>query len=158
MGDEHPLVRTLDQAFDARSWHGTNLRGAVRGLSAVEASWRPSPDRHSIWDLVLHCAYWKYVVHRRLVGGKRGGFPRAGSDFPAPAGEDEAAWREDVELLTATHRSLRDAVVALREDELAEFRGGRSDDVFALISGAAAHDLYHAGQIQLLKRMGAQRR
>ena len=51
----------LDEAFDRRSWHGTNLRGSIRGLPRSTAAWRPAPDRHNIWELVVHAAYWKYA-------------------------------------------------------------------------------------------------
>ncbi len=75
------LVHLLDEAFDRKAWHGPNLWGSVRGLSAEEAAWRPSPGRHSIQELALHCAYWKYAVRRKLTGEKRGSFPLKGSNF-----------------------------------------------------------------------------
>src|ERR1700733_13997187 len=61
------LIDFLDEAFDKKSWHGPNLRGSIRGLSAKEAAWRPGQDRHNIWELTLHAAYWKYIVRRRLT-------------------------------------------------------------------------------------------
>ena len=89
------LLTTMDQAYDRKSWHGTNLRGSLRGITAEQASWRPAADRHNIWELTLHCAYWKYVVRRRLRGEKRGGFPRKGSDwFPRPGEEKLQAWTD----------------------------------------------------------------
>ncbi len=72
----HPLValllRVMDQAYDQKSWHGTTLRGSLRGLTAEEALWRPGPNRHNIWELTLHAAYWKYIVRRRLAGDSVG--------------------------------------------------------------------------------------
>ncbi len=61
------LLDLLDEAFDKKSWHGPNLRGSIRGVTAQQAAWRPGPDRHNIWELTLHAAYWKYVVRRRLT-------------------------------------------------------------------------------------------
>lgn len=58
------LLALLDEAYDHRSWHGTNLRGALRGLPSAVAAWRPEPMRHNIWELVVHAAYWKYAVRR----------------------------------------------------------------------------------------------
>ena len=78
------LVRMIDQAFDAKGWHGTTLAGAIRGLDVDHALWRPNEQRHNIWELVLHTAYWKYVVRRRLTGERgRGGFARTPSNWPA---------------------------------------------------------------------------
>jgi len=147
------LLDTVDQAFDRRSWHGTNLRGSIRGVSVAEALWRPAAGRHNVWEIVLHAAYWKYAVHRRLTGaGKRGSFPRGPSNWPAlPERPDRTAWRADVALLEATHARLREAVAAQAAAALGRRRGAwRTLDV---ITGIAAHDLYHAGQIQLLKRL-----
>jgi len=150
------IVRLIDQAFDRRSWHGTNLRGATRGLSAADAAWRPGPRRHNVWEIVVHAAYWKYTVRRRLLAERRGSFALKGSNwFPRPAagGGTEAGWKEDVALLVSTHRSLRDAVASLDPRVLHRPAAGGRTPVVDLLTGIAAHDLYHAGQIQLLKRL-----
>ena len=151
------LLAIIDQAYDHRSWHGTNLRGSIRGVKVDLASRRPAPGRHNIWELVVHAAYWKYASWRRLTCGKRGSFPYKGSNwFVRPAGEDnatESAWRTDVALLDTIHKSLRAAVVDLSAADLARKpRGGEITRAF-LLTGMAAHDLYHAGQIQLLKKV-----
>jgi hypothetical protein len=149
------LVDALDEAFDRRSWHGTNLRGSIRGSSAEVAARRPSDGRHNIWEIVVHAAYWKYVVRRRLTGETRGSFPLTGSNWWVRpiAGGDDAEWRKDVALLVAQHRALLAAVARVPPTQLSRRAKGSQFTVAALIRGAAAHDLYHAGQIQLLKRL-----
>lgn len=150
------LLRLLDEAYDHKAWHGPNLRGSIRGLDAQRAAWRPGPGRHSIWELVVHAAYWKYAVRRRLTGEKRGAFALAGSNwFPRAAEPAERAWRRDLALLASEHRRLRAAVALLRDADLAARTAGSQVSRGTLVSGAAAHDVYHAGQIQLLKRLAA---
>ena len=147
------LLAVLDRAYDRRSWHGPNLRGALRGVTLAEAAWRPAPGRHNVWEVLVHAAYWKYVVRRRLLGEKRGSFPLAGSDwFARPEAATAAAWRSDLELLAGTHRALRAAVAGLKPRALRRAAGGGTSPL-DLVAGAAAHDVYHAGQIQLLKRL-----
>ena len=148
------LLRILDQAFDRRGWHGTTLAGSVRGLLADDASWRPGPRRHSVWELVLHAAYWKYVTRRRLTGAARGAFPRSPSNWPRlPRVPSEAAWEADVALLAEQHRLLREAVAAFPAVRLARKPHGATWTFAEQIAGVAAHDIYHAGQIQLLKKL-----
>jgi uncharacterized damage-inducible protein DinB len=148
------LVGQIDQAFDRKSWHGPNLRGSIRGLDAATAAWRPAKDRHCIWEIVVHAAYWKYAVRRRLLGEKRGSFPQKGSNwFTRPLTLSEEAWREDVRLLEECHRTLRRAVDALSPSELDRKPSGSKVSNLDLIRGIAAHDVYHAGQIQVLKRL-----
>jgi len=150
-------VAMVDEAFDHRSWHGTTLRGALRRVDAAAAAWRPAAGRHDIWEGGVHCAYWKYVVRRRLTGEPRGGFPMAGSDwFPSPRPLTEAAWREAVALLGAQHRQLRSAILSTDAADLESDAGGGTTRA-ALVRGIAAHDLYHAGQIQLIKRLASRR-
>lgn len=154
------LLRMLDEAFVRKSWHGTNLRGSIRGLSVREVSWRPHPQRHNIWEIVVHAAYWKYTVRRRLLDEKRGGFPLKGSNWftrPVAGADGEEQWRADVALLTSTHVSLRAAVAKLTLPDLSKAADGGTTRVLSLVTGIAAHDLYHAGQIQLLKRLYADR-
>jgi len=148
------LLDALDEAYDRRSWHGTNLRGSIRGLSRAVAAWRPAPDRHNIWELVVHAAYWKYTVRRWLTGEKRGSFALEGSNWwVRPLEDTDAAWKRDVALLASEHRVLRAAVAAFPSGKLANKAGQSPFTYAALIRGAGAHDLYHAGQIQLLKRL-----
>jgi hypothetical protein len=156
--EAHPeitlLLRALDQAYDQKSWHGPNLRGSLRGRSAEQAAWRPRPERHCIADHVLHAAYWKYVVRRRLRGDKRGSFARKGSNwFPLPTPWTEAEWRRYLDLLQAEHQELRAAVAGLAPELLRHTPAGSKVSPLDLIQGIAAHDLYHTGQIQLLKRL-----
>jgi uncharacterized damage-inducible protein DinB len=154
------LLRMIDEAFDRKSWHGTNLRGAIRGLTLSEAAWRPEARRHNIWEIVVHAAYWKYTVRRRLLGEKRGSFPLSGSNWferPVIGSALEASWKSDVALLVAMHGGLREAVARITERDLAKVPAGGTVTTLSLLTGIAAHDVYHAGQIQLLKRLQTDR-
>jgi len=146
------LLQQLDEAYGVRSWHGTNLRGSLRGVSPKTAAWRPARGRHNIWELTVHAAYWKYAVRRRLTGAKRGDFALQGSNwFAKPSTATAAAWRADLTLLAREHAALRAAISTLEDADLAR-RAGKGTVGF-FVRGIAAHDLYHAGQIQLLKRL-----
>ena len=148
------LLQIINETYDQRAWHGTNLRGSIRGLAVEQASWRPSPARHNIWEVVVHCAYWKYIVRRRILGGKKGSFPLKGSNwFKRPVDQTDAAWRADIHLLEETHQTLRDAIAGLKSSDLKKKPFGSKWTNLQIISGIASHDLYHAGQIQLLKRL-----
>jgi hypothetical protein len=149
------LLALMDEAFDRRAWHGTNLRGSLRGLTARQAAWRPRPGRHNVWEVALHAAYWKHAVWRRLVREQRGSFPLRGSNwFRRPEGSlSEKAWRADVALLVEQHRRLREIAARLRAADLGRVPPGGRVPIGTLLRGIASHDLYHAGQIQLLKRL-----
>jgi hypothetical protein len=145
------LLRLIDEAYEVRTWHGPNLRGSLRGIRAVEASKRPAKNRHNIWEIAVHAAYWKYVVRRRILGEKRGSFPLNGSDWivrPAPG----ADWKADLRMLDEVHRGMREAVASLDERDLSKRPAGSRVANDAIIAGIAFHDVYHAGQVQLLKR------
>jgi hypothetical protein len=147
------LLAALDEAYDRKSWHGTNLRGSLRALTLRHATWRPAPDRHNIWEITVHAAYWKYAVRRAITGTKRGSFPMQGSNwFPRGTG-GEADWGSDMDLLGQEHRALRQSVADLDPKRLDALTARGTFTYAALIRGVAAHDLYHAGQIQLLKRL-----
>jgi uncharacterized damage-inducible protein DinB len=148
------LLAILDQAYNRPSWHGTNLRGSLRRVSPRQAAWRPAARRHNIWENVVHAAYWKNAASRRFVDQPRGSFHYKGSNwFRAPDETSGRAWKADVALLDRMHAVLRDAVAQLSAAELYDTPRGKKVSNFALLSGVAAHDLYHAGQIQLLKRL-----
>ena len=145
------MLRLFDEAYKKKTWHGPNLRQAIRGVSAKQAARRPGAGRHNIWEETVHAAYWKYAVRRRIAGGKKGSFALPGSNFfprPEKGRASEAAWRADKELLDREHRALRAAI----ERVLDTPRGGK---FLKQIYGVAFHDVYHAGQIRLLRRLMA---
>ena len=155
------VLSILDQAYNKPSWHGTNLRGSVRRVTLAQAAWRPSAERHNIWEILVHAAYWKYAAVRRFSGGARGSFSLKGSNwFRRPLTRDagvapDKTWKADLELLDGMHDSLRKFVMRLSPNDLSRTPPGSKVSNFALLSGVAAHDLYHAGQIQLLKRLSS---
>ena len=157
------LLASLDEAFDRRSWHGTNLRGSLRGVTLAQAAWRPAVAQasagkarggHNIWELMVHAAYWKYDIRRRLIGQRSRSFAIEGSNFwPRPIQGTPAEWRADLALLEDEHRQLRAAVAAFPVARWTRKAPGKPFDFTGLVRGVAAHDLYHAGQIQLLRRL-----
>ena len=150
------LLDLVDEAFDRKSWHGTTLFGSLRGLTAAQATKRPGRGRHNIWEIVVHAAYWKYAVRRRLTGEKRGSFAYKGSNWferPVSAAGRERAFAADIRLLVEEHRKLREAIVNVPARQLSKRNAGKPYTAAWLIRGIAAHDLYHAGQIQLLKKL-----
>jgi len=150
---EH-LLGLLDEAYRRAAWHGPNLLGSIRGLTAREAAWRPKAGRHNIWEIVAHTAYWKYTVRRRLVGEKRGSFSLQGSNwFLRPVDRGENAWRADVVMLDGEHQRLRAVVSELPPEDLDRPAQGSKTITRRLIAGIALHDVYHAGQIQLIKKL-----
>lgn len=148
------LLHFIDQAFKGPSWHGTPLWGALRGVTAEEASQRPGPGRHTVWELALHAAYWKYVVRRRLTRDESLEFPRSPSNWPDMASPpSEAAWKADKALLKREHEALRAVVARFPTKELEKKAWKSRYTNLVSIEGIAAHDLYHCGQIQLVKRL-----
>ena len=150
------LLASIDEAFDKRSWHGTNLRGSLRGVTLEQAApgGRRGRARHNIWELVVHAAYWKYDIRRRLTGEKAHSFAIEGSNFwTRPLEGTPGEWRRDLRLLEDEHAQLRAAVAAFPASRWTRKAPGKPFNFEGLVRGVAAHDLYHAGQIQLLKRL-----
>ena len=148
------LLRIFDEAYNHRAWHGPNLLGTLRGLSSREAAWRPAEGRHNIWEIALHCAYWKYAVRRRVLGLKRGSFVLKGSNwFPRLDNLSGTRWKSDLRLLADEHHALREVIAALPAVRLKQLTPGGTVRVDRLIYGVAAHDVYHAGQVRVVKRL-----
>jgi hypothetical protein len=154
------LVWNLQPAPGRKNWHGGPTPvGALRGVDAEQAAWRPTPRRKSVWELALHIAYWKYAVRRHLVADEQPRFPRSPANFPRlPDPADELAWASDVALLRTEHERLVEAVRVLPGRRLGAVPpGGKRWTYGEIVLGIAAHDAYHTGQIQLLKRLWQER-
>jgi len=149
MSNQAIILALLDEAFSKKTWHGPNLRQSLKGVTAKQAAWRPAPGRHNIWEETLHTAYWKYAVRRRLEDGKRGSFVLKGSNFfprPEKGRATEAAWRTDRAILDNEHRAL--VQTARKVLQLP-----RAKKHLRMLYGVAFHDVYHAAQIRLLRRL-----
>ncbi|HKC46962.1 MAG TPA: DinB family protein [Gemmatimonadales bacterium] len=147
------LLATLDPKRGA-AWHGgpTPMQ-ALRGVSAAEARWVPARRRHSIWELVLHIAYWDYAVRRRLDPESPRDFPRSPANWPSlPQQPDERAWARDRSLLKREHDALVRVVRRVKTSRWNRHLTGRWTCGETIV-GIAAHEVYHTGQIQLLKRL-----
>ena len=151
----------LDPPSGTRLWHGgASPIGSLRGVTAETAAWRPAPERHNVWELVLHIAYWKYAVRRRLTGEPKGGFPRGPANWPdVPKKADARAWKEDRGLLRHEHDRLVEAIEGFDAGRLdRKVEDSREYSYADLLFGIVMHDTYHTGQIQILKRLYAAKR
>lgn len=146
------LIGMMDQAFYGPAWHGMPLWGAVRGVSAKEALRKPGPGRNSIWDLALHAAYWKYVIRRRITGDDTLVFPRSPANWPTYDGS-ESGWKKDKALLKREHELLKEVVARVPEGMLGKRTWKKSYTNLQHLQGISSHDLYHCGQIQLVKKL-----
>lgn len=138
---------------------GPHTGGSAPGVTPAAARWRPAPRRHTIWELALHAAYWKYAVRRRLLDADIPHFPRSPANWPAtPDPADAPAWAGDRELLVVEHQLLLETIEDFPARRLTRSAGGGKRWTWGdLIIGLLMHDAYHAGQIQLMKRLWASR-
>lgn len=152
------IADELARAHAGDPWHGPSRAATLGGVTASNASARPIPAAHSIWELVLHMTSWTSEVARRLHSGQHGE-PEAGDWPPVPAPGDDAQWSAAQEALGAAHERLRAAVAAHPPDRLAALVGetrapalGTGVSAYVMLHGVAQHDAYHSGQIALLRK------
>lgn len=149
-------LHLLDPPAGKRLWYGgATVLGSLRGVGHEQAAWKPDPDRHSIWELALHAAYWKYAVRRRLdTSVPRGAFPRSPANWPRlPDAQNERTWKADRALLRDEHEALMKVARSLTSKQL-DHRDAKGEyRALDLLFGVATHDVYHTGQIQLMKRL-----
>lgn len=147
------LADQIRRAFEGEAWHGDSVLELLKDVDAVTAAAHPIPNAHSIWDLVLHIAAWDNAVRRRT-----GGAAVTLSDeenFPSIKDTSETAWRKALDHMKRTHNELVNSVKTFPESRLSERVPGKTQDYYNfyyMFSGIAQHELYHAGQIALLKK------
>jgi uncharacterized damage-inducible protein DinB len=155
--DRSEATRIADQlhrAFAGEAWHGDSVFEILEGVTAARAAARPIKNAHTIWELVLHIAAWDGAVLRRM-----GGVAVTLSDaenFPAVKDASDAAWREALAQVRRVHEDLVKTVAALpdsRLDEVVPGKEGAHCTFYYMLHGVVQHELYHAGQIALLKKV-----
>ena len=144
------IADQLRRAFEGNAWHGPALLELLADVDAATAAAKPLPDVHSIWELVLHVAVWDAVACRRLAGEKCQ--PEGIGNFPVVPKPTEGAWRKAVTHAKRAHDVLVKTVATLPESRLRERVPGKKYDFYHMLHGVAQHELYHAGQIAILKK------
>ena len=146
------IANQLERAYSGKAWHGPSLRFVLRGISAEQAAKRPIPGAHTIWELVLHAAAWDRVACQRILGGKTTSLP-PNQNFPVVADTSPAAWKKALKELETQHRALAAAMRQFPDAKLDHKLGGGDYSYYITMHGAVQHDLYHAGQIAILKKL-----
>lgn len=153
MSEASRIADQLRRAFDGDAWHGDSVLEILNGVTAAQAAARPIAHAHSIWELVLHIAAWDGAVLRRL-GGVAMELAEA-ENFPPMKDTSEAAWRKALADVRRVHEELVSAVSVLPDSRLSEMVPGKQGahyTFYYMLHGVAQHELYHAGQIALLKK------
>ncbi len=154
MSETERIIDQLRRAFDGGAWHGPSVLPLISDVTAVQAAAHPIAGAHSIWELVLHIGAWESACKRRLEGDPAQ--LTDDEDWMAIRDFSEAEWKRTKEKLIATHEELLAAIADVNESHLDQpIIGGasfQSSSVYITLHGAVQHDLYHAGQIALLKK------
>ena len=149
------IERILDQlrrAYEGKAWNGPSVREAVAGVTAEQGHARPLANAHSIWEPVHHIAVWESVERRRLEGDRAQIDISSPEDWPPADDPSEAAWEQAKASLDRGHQALREAIANIPESRLDEPIFDGMSTVYVTLHGVIQHDLYHAGQIAMLKK------
>ena len=146
------IADQLRRAFEGAAWHGPALLELLDDVDAATAAAKALPNVHSIWELVLHVAVWDAAACRRLAGEKFQ--PEGTANFPlVPKQTTEVAWRKTVAHAKRAHDVLVKTVAGLPESRLHDRVPGKKYDFYHMLHGVAQHELYHAGQIAILRKV-----
>lgn len=148
------LARTLEEGYGPGAWHGPDLKAAIEDVGSDLAFWRPSAERHNIAEIALHHAYHLHHVRSRLTGEPASPFLVAGDDWFALPSASDLSWSQIQSLVEANHKQVTDTVRAIGDGRA---RSPLTDtEQFDLVLGITSHAVYHAGQIQLLKKLASE--
>ena len=150
--ESNRIADQLRRAFKGTAWHGPALLELLEDVDAATAAAKPLAEVHSIWELVLHVAVWDDAASRRLDGKKWQ--PTGLANFPLAPQPTEAAWRKCIAQTRRTHDALVKTVATLPDSRLRDRVPGKRYDFYHMLQGIAQHELYHAGQIAILKKAG----
>ena len=157
MSETARLADQVRRAYDGDAWHGDSVLEILNGVDAKIAAAHPIKNAHSIWELVLHITAWDGAILERIAG-QRSLELEGEQNFPSVKDTSEAAWCKAIESAKHTHSELVKKVAAFPDSRLQDRVPGKTEsyhDFFYTFSGIVQHELYHTGQIALLKKAQA---
>ncbi len=150
MSESQRILDQLHRAFYGEAWHGPALEETLAGVDAALAARKPPGGAHTLWELARHVAFWEAAILKRVRGDDT---PIDQSeDWGAVSDTSPAAWEAELRRLRSGHEALEKALADLPDERLSEVHRGPTT-LYVLLHGAVQHGLYHAGQMQMLKRM-----
>lgn len=144
------IQELLEQAFEGGAWHGPALMELMQDIHVDHAAAKPIAHAHSIWEIALHIAVWQEAVLKRLNG--EAADPIGDQDWPPVNDNSERAWEQTIQSLKDGHKKLVQKVSTLADADLPAKVPGRDHTVYYTLHGLIQHNLYHAGQIAILKK------
>jgi uncharacterized damage-inducible protein DinB len=154
MSEVERIQDQLKRAFEGGAWHGPSVQELLRDVSATHAAAHPIAGAHSIWELVLHITAWEGAGRRRL-SGDRAELPDE-EDWLKVRDTSEASWEQAKATLTKGHEEFRQEISRLAETRLDDPILPGMSSIYITLHGVIQHDLYHAGQIAVLKKAVAE--
>lgn len=151
MSETARIADQTKRAWEGEAWHGPGLEEAVSDVTVQEATARPLSGAHTIWEIVMHLTTWVDIVRRR-VEGEDVGTVSDSEDWPPVAGEGSQEWDKTRRDLANAHIRLIETIRTLDPAELDTRPPGANSTRYVMLHGTIQHGLYHAGQINLLKR------
>jgi hypothetical protein len=131
-------------------WHGPSLLKTLDGISMEEAKVKPLGERHSIWELVDHLAFWNKAV-AKSVGQERMPDPSNVVSW-SEVGDTESEWKASVDKLRQSVHQLLDELADWKNEDLEKEVPGANYNFKQMLHGVVHHNLYHAGQIAILRK------
>ena len=145
------IVDQLKRSFEGEAWHGPSVREVLANVNSDKANAHPISAGHSIWEITEHIGGWMHYVSKRLEGEQFEATPE--QDWPLIAGKDEQAWQQTQQNLEKGYLKLVSAISRLKDEDLEnKYVPGKDYTVYFLLHGVIQHNLFHAGQISLLKK------
>jgi hypothetical protein len=148
--DAKLLERIVREGYGPGAWHGPDLKAALSDVTSDLAFWRPGKGRHNIAEIALHHAFFVRSVRQQIRGEPAEPFVLDGEDwFELP---DKAAlnWPRVLEVVISQQKALNKAITDLGAGRVAPQKDA---NVLDLVLGITCHAVYHAGQVQLIKRL-----
>jgi hypothetical protein len=145
-------ARLLNEGYGSGAWHGPDLKAALSGVASDEAFWRPGAGRHTIAEIAIHHAYLAHSVRAKLAGDASEPFVVEGDDW---FDVSHLSWPAILDIVEGEQQRLAAAASNIEEGRSAS---PLSDaERLELVLGITCHAVYHAGQIQLIKKLRASR-
>ena len=142
-------ARVLTEGYGPGAWHGPDLKAALADVHDELAFWRPGGSRHNIAEIAVHHAYCTRNVYAKITGRDPGAFVVDGDDwFDVP---NTMSWQAIQDVIEREQSRL---VAADSDIATGRITSPLSpSERFDLVLGITCHAVYHAGQVQLIKRL-----
>jgi uncharacterized damage-inducible protein DinB len=147
------IIKALEGNIYGKPWFGNNLQQQLEGIDSKKATIIPIGLNHSIAEILTHMMAWRQFVIEKLNGNVEYEVWETDLDWVKISNLDIVGW-DNILTQLADNQAILIETINKKAEELLDVKvDSRQYNFRLMLNGIIHHDIYHIGQISIIRML-----